>query len=234
MLVVKSWRASEMPIPLAVVMMLTLGGAAGLAFRRPSESLPSVGSIWVTVLVIQVPVILMVHRFLRRHGVGWVDGFGFRQGSRAALMGWVLGGIAGSVVVLQGVNLAMVELLRRLGVPADLQASVRALQTGPAAVKVSVALTATILAPLMEESLFRGILYQWVRDTGHRRVAMILTSVVFGVVHGNLPSLVPLAFFGGYLCWLYERTGNLLACILTHAGFNAVFVGFLLAGCSGS
>jgi membrane protease YdiL (CAAX protease family) len=43
---------------------------------------------------------------------------------------------------------------------------------------------------------------------------------LFGVIHFNLSSLVPLTVLALILIWLYEYTGNLLAPIAAHCVFN--------------
>jgi len=229
----KSWRLEEVLIPAGIVWVLAAMGVLAIWSPASSAVLPGLSTLWGTVLVIQLPIGLLIHRFLRRHATDWHRGFGFTQPTRPGLWIWVPVSVVGCVLILLGVNLAMQHLLLKLGWRTELQSAVLALQNGPWSVKATIAFTAVVLAPVIEEPLFRGILYQSCRDAGHPRLGLIGTSLVFGVVHGNLPTLVPLTLFGAYQCWLYERTGNLLACILTHAGFNAVFVGLTLAGVPG-
>ena len=229
----KSWRLEEVLIPAGVVWVLAAMGILAIWIPNTNPALPGLSSLWGTVLVIQFPIGVLIHRFLHRHDTTWEIGFGFRQQPRPGLWIWVLASVAGCVTVLLGVNLGIQQLLLKVGWRTDLQAAVLALQSGSWAVKATISFTAIVLAPVIEEPLFRGILYQSCRDAGHQRAGFVLTSLVFGLVHGNLPTLVPLTLFGAYQCWLYERTGNLLACMLTHAGFNAVFVGLTLAGVTG-
>jgi len=88
-------------------------------------------------------------------------------------------------------------------------------------------------------SRVRARLYPWVRRRFGRRLALwvrgilcrqlrqvwsiqaaLVTSLLFGVIHLNLMTLVPLTVLGIALVWLYEVTGNLLAPILAHSLFN--------------
>ena len=82
-------------------------------------------------------------------------------------------------------------------------------------------------AALAEEILFRGVLYQSVRDAGFRRAALWGTAILFGAIHANAAAFVPLTLFGALLAWLYERTGTLTAGMAAHAAFN--LIGFLSA-----
>ncbi|HRI49459.1 MAG TPA: protein kinase, partial [Pseudomonadota bacterium] len=93
-----------------------------------------------------------------------------------------------------------------------------------------VAVFALGLAPVVEEALFRGILFPALRDAGWIRTAYLVASLGFGLVHGNLAALLPLSAFGGFLAWLYVRTGNLLAPIAAHLLFNLVPFVLLVSG----
>ncbi len=76
-----------------------------------------------------------------------------------------------------------------------------------------------ILAPLVEELAFRGLLYRaWEAQWGWFP-AMLASSALFAFYH---PNFVP-AFAGGiiYVC-LYRRSGSIWAPILVHAAFNAL------------
>lgn len=75
------------------------------------------------------------------------------------------------------------------------------------------------LGPVLEEIVFRGLLYRaWERQWGWIP-AMLMTSVVFGLYH---PFFLA-AFLGSivYVC-LYRRTGSLLAPILVHGAYNTL------------
>jgi membrane protease YdiL (CAAX protease family) len=50
--------------------------------------------------------------------------------------------------------------------------------------------------------------------------AVFSTSLLFGAVHLNAMTFFPLTFLALVLTWLYEKTDNLLAPILTHSLFN--------------
>lgn len=94
------------------------------------------------------------------------------------------------------------------------------------------AVSSLVLAPVSEELFFRGLaLHAWLREYG-RRVALIGSSALFGLVHyglnpleGLLPGLPWLAlpaFAGLVLGVLALRTGSLIAPITAHATMNAL------------
>jgi membrane protease YdiL (CAAX protease family) len=113
-------------------------------------------------------------------------------------------------------------------------------------------ISAVIVAPVVEEILFRGIIQGWLQrwrsdaranpnalilggaTIDNRKLkkrpsrplhipAIVITSVLFGLAHfsqGPAPiSLFVLSLGIGYL---YQRTGNLIACIVVHMLLNAV------------
>ncbi|HTI69798.1 MAG TPA: CPBP family intramembrane glutamic endopeptidase [Candidatus Limnocylindria bacterium] len=81
---------------------------------------------------------------------------------------------------------------------------------------------AVVIAPLVEECLFRGIFFSALRDRGYRKAAYLVSAVVFGAIHMNLVAFLPLALFGLIQAWMYERSGSLLTPIITHSLFNAL------------
>ena len=82
-------------------------------------------------------------------------------------------------------------------------------------------LTAVVVAPFVEEILFRGYFFGMVRRRQGFFWAAAFSSIVFSAYHMNLYALVPLALVGWILCLIYERTGSLWYSMLWHAAFNA-------------
>ena len=79
-----------------------------------------------------------------------------------------------------------------------------------------------IVAPVVEELLFRGIIFsRWANKWGARR-AIIFSSLLFGVLHveGTLGAFV----FGVVMSLLYLRTRTLLIPIACHMLNNAIAV----------
>ncbi len=83
---------------------------------------------------------------------------------------------------------------------------------------------AVIAAPLTEELIFRGCLYGIVRQSHGRMAALLVSSILFALIHGHIPSLPGLAVFAAGLALVYERCGSLWAPILMHAGFNSLTI----------
>ena len=77
-------------------------------------------------------------------------------------------------------------------------------------------------APLLEEPLFRGVIFGGLAKIMPVWLAMALSGLVFAVIHVNAATLIPLWFLGSAFAWLYVRTDTLLAPMTVHFTFNAV------------
>ena len=93
---------------------------------------------------------------------------------------------------------------------------------------------AVILAPLVEELLFRGVLLRALLRKFDPPVAVLVSALVFALVHyigdpHTLPFLPALAGLGAVLAVTAVRTGDLSASIFIHAGFNLTTTVLFLA-----
>lgn len=83
-------------------------------------------------------------------------------------------------------------------------------------------ITLVLVAPLAEESLFRGYLYGKLRKTIPVWLAMVITSVLFGVIHGQWNVGVDVFALSMVACCLREVTGSIWAGILLHMMKNGL------------
>ncbi len=83
-------------------------------------------------------------------------------------------------------------------------------------------LTATVLAPLFEETLFRGVLLPVVGRQLGGAWAVLVSAAVFAAAHLSLGELVPLFVLALGLGWIRWQTGRLLPCVLMHALWNGL------------
>jgi len=84
------------------------------------------------------------------------------------------------------------------------------------------ALTATVLAPLFEETLFRGVLLPVLARRLGPLPAVLASAAVFALAHLSLTELVPLLVLGVGLGWLRWRSGRLAASVLMHSLWNGL------------
>jgi membrane protease YdiL (CAAX protease family) len=175
------------------------------------------------VLFFNLGAVACVGWLLRQDGTNWSEGFGFRSGGwlKPVLLG--LGAALGATPCTMILQQAMAWLMASGGMEPKTQETVEAIRAAEAIDRqVFYGLLAVVFAPVTEELLFRGVLYQALRSRGFHRWAVWGTSLLFALVHSNALTFVPLTFLALVFIGLFERTGNLLAPIAAHAGFNGI------------
>jgi membrane protease YdiL (CAAX protease family) len=204
---------------------LLLGVAVALSLlaalsKAIGGKMPSVLELFLGGLAFHGTGLAVIQLFLRNVRQSWGAAFGWvtQPGSAVRL------GVGVALVVLPvtyGLQAGCAWLLEQVGVAATTQRSVELLVNDPSVMSRGlIAAFAVGLAPLVEETLFRGLLFPTVRDLGWPRAALWGQAVLFGAIHANAAAFLPLTLFGATLAWLYVRTGNLLAPIAAHAVFN--------------
>jgi uncharacterized protein len=83
-------------------------------------------------------------------------------------------------------------------------------------------LTATVLAPLFEETLFRGVLLPVLGQRLGALGAVLASAALFALAHLSLGELVPLFVLGAGLGLLRWRTGRLAPGVFMHGFWNAL------------
>ena len=81
-------------------------------------------------------------------------------------------------------------------------------------------LTAVLMAPVLEEIVFRGLVYTRLKKGLPVIVAAILTSLAFGIAHGTVIWAIYTFIFSMMLIWVFEKFQSLTACILLHMAYN--------------
>ena len=84
------------------------------------------------------------------------------------------------------------------------------------------------VAPLFEEILFRGFLFQVLRERIGGTLSILVSSLIFAALHPSPFTILPLFSLACILCLLYARTGTLWPSILLHALHNGVSVFLVL------
>jgi membrane protease YdiL (CAAX protease family) len=97
-----------------------------------------------------------------------------------------------------------------------------------------------VVAPLVEEIYFRGVLFQgmlgkklprsvgWLGATSGFWVSAAVSAAIFGIYHQLLATLIPLTLAGLILAWVYWQSRSLWGSISVHAVNNALALAFLL------
>jgi membrane protease YdiL (CAAX protease family) len=93
------------------------------------------------------------------------------------------------------------------------------------------ALSIAVLAPLMEELLFRGFLQSFIRKHLGSKQAIFITALCFSAFHysreqsfSNIPIIGSLFILALFLGFLYEKQRSLAACLSLHSCFNLISI----------
>ncbi len=83
-----------------------------------------------------------------------------------------------------------------------------------------------VIIPIVEEYIFRGLIYRRIRVNSSPKIAMVVSAIFFGIYHGNLVQVIYGTICGFLLAYLYEKYGSMKAPILAHVLINitAVFL----------
>jgi len=81
-----------------------------------------------------------------------------------------------------------------------------------------------ILPGLLEEMLFRGILLNGFEKNYSEKKAILISALLFGIVHLNPWQFVTAFIMGIILAWVYIRTKSIILCIYMHIFNNLVSV----------
>ena len=201
--------------------------AIGIAGRDDLEDIP----LWATALL-QVP--LWAGLLGAPLWATYVKGrrslsadFGLRMKPFDVAIG-LLAGFLGQIVLL--IVLSLVYQL--LGIDLDKVGETAEELTEGATDAVGVVLLVLIVglaAPVFEELFYRGLWLRAIERRAGTAVAVIGSSVVFGLVHFQLYDLPALIGFGAIAALLTVRTGRLGPAIWAHVAFNITAVVGLLA-----
>ena len=96
------------------------------------------------------------------------------------------------------------------------------------AIHVILCLSVVIFSPILEEFIFRKLLWALFEKVS-ARVALVTTSILFSAIHIDpvtVVGLLPISFFLG---WLRLKTGGLRAPILSHCLYNFTGLVIILA-----
>ena len=207
---------------------------AGLAALGYKEAFPDAITNQIVVFTVgtftfQGVTLVLIHIFLSQHQMTWGEAFGFREPrlARAIFLGALVS------ILLLPVALSLAELSARLirsaGFSPELQQPVQVVREATSIFQLIVhGLAAVAFAPVVEELIFRGILYPTVKRFSSPGAALWGVSFLFALTHMNFTVLLPLTVLAIILTFLYETTRNLIAPIIAHSLFNAANFGFLV------
>ena len=228
MLPEKPWKLDALiRFLLGIFAFMMIGTLVLKLLPKGNSPLPT---LVLNTLIFHAGVLIVTGAFVREHGLTWGEAFGWGNPKSPHVVVPALLATAGILPLSWTLASLSAQVMTTFKSEPVQQATVQALQTSVSVSERAVFGTiAVISAPVIEEILFRGILYPAIKRLDLPRTAVWLTAILFALSHSNTMTFLPLVLLALLLTWLYERTGNLLAPILTHAAFNFVNFAWLVA-----
>lgn len=172
---------------------------------------------------------LLVVTSLYRRRLTWLAGFGLASRGAVVHAVWGVLILLGVMPLVLGYNIVAHMVMEWMGHTPEVQDVTRIITetSGPAA-KLYLALLALVIAPVVEEILFRGVLLPAFTRAAGVKPAIVAVSLLFAMVHGHWPSFVPLFMLSVALCLAYIYRGSLVVSMAMHACFNGLTVAVIL------
>ncbi len=139
--------------------------------------------------------------------------------------------ISGDVILWTFVGLFMAYFAQ--GIATMIEAKVLGIEIGSENTQSIMAITRTIplfaiipavIAPILEEVIFRKIIFGSLYKRTNFFVAALLSALIFGIIHGEPEHILIYASMGFVFAYLYVKTKKIIVPILVHMTLNSISV----------
>lgn len=181
-------------------------------------------------IAIQIAAVIPAH--LLTIGLAWMVVTQWRRFSFTEMLGWRAGGMRWwHYVVILFVFFCLAAAFSHF-MPEQENELMRILRSSRYVVFL-VAFMATFTAPLVEEVVYRGILYSAVQRSAGVGFAIAIVTFLFAVVHlpqyyPSISTMIMLTLLSLILTLVRAKTNNLLPCVILHTIFNGFQAALLI------
>jgi membrane protease YdiL (CAAX protease family) len=215
---------------LAVAMIVNALAATPLILSQPDlapgdKLFLTPSAIVILLITLDGPLIGLLYVRIVRPGVlTWTEmGFTTTRFWQRVGVGLSVGVAAFVVAALAG------EALKLIGVESNQMDTFAGVRGASVPQFLGVLLAASVIAPVCEETFFRGYIITAMKRSVGAPAAILVSSVLFALSHGNLTVLLPILLVGLIFGVAFWRTGSLVPSIVAHSVLNAVgFIAFYL------
>lgn len=123
------------------------------------------------------------------------------------------------VLMLSGLGSVIVDSVRYLTGSLQVDGAVESMYNANIFVQIFVSV---ISAGVGEEVVFRGCIQNKLMGRINGIWAFIITGMIFGLAHGNVPQFITATVSGAAMCFVYAKTRSLGASIAAHMFNNAI------------
>jgi membrane protease YdiL (CAAX protease family) len=137
-------------------------------------------------------------------------------------------------LILGGALLALLALVGTSFFPAPTDTPLqKALSTTPAVVLFVI--FGIVVAPILEEIVFRGFIFGVLADLSGSRVAVVVTTVSFGALHffqigGSWPAAIVIMMISYVFTEVRRRRDSTLSAAIMHTAYNAMIFALPVLG----
>lgn len=233
---------STLPWMFAGWFIMTIAIAIVLSFvASRAERLSGVGALLLQIIAMSLPLIAVT--LPMRSGKSWRQirrDIGLHSG-RGVLRECAYGVTVYATAIPMLIVGAVLAMILALIFPQDLAGASHPIQQelfeGDGTERLLLLFIAAVVAPIVEEIFFRGVLFRHLRDLSRRWgrglsfcASAIGSSVIFAAIHPQGIVFVPiLASLAVAFCLAREVRGSLISCMVAHGINNALIVGLNIA-----
>ncbi|MCX6897248.1 MAG: type II CAAX endopeptidase family protein [Verrucomicrobia bacterium] len=173
--------------------------------------------------------LIFIGIYLRKRGVALADAFGLKRGPLGPSMGRAVMLCLLVIPVVYAAMFIWQAVLLAFGITPEEQDILKMIRGAKNPLLRGYLLALAVgLAPVFEETFFRGFMYPALKQRLGIVGGLAVVSLVFASVHLNLNAFVPVFVLGAMLGLAYELTGTILVPITIHALFNTANLILLL------
>ncbi len=161
----------------------------------------------------------LIYWFVAHRGGGLRE-LGFRSFSVARAAGVLIVSLVGFIVA----TFLATVLLEYIapGVNLNAEQSIPFLNARGMKEAILAFLALVVIAPIAEETIFRGLLLPGIGKLIGMWPAAVLISIGFGLLHPPVATMVVIGIFSFFLCAVYMKTGSIWPAIMLHAAKNLI------------
>ncbi len=207
---------------LITYVLMQLSGAVGpiplvFLFERLGYADPEMQAIGWWIFSSMLAAVVIFFYFIRKDKT-FLKPLGPKPSNTAGVTGW---GIVGFFMVLFGQALAAgIEQL--IGIEPGSENTALFIKIAKSVPVVVFAIA--IFAPILEEILFRRILFGMLLPKTNFFIAALISSVMFGIIHFELSHILLYSVSGFIFAFIYYKTKRIAASILAHMLLNGFVV----------
>ncbi|MBF2426209.1 CPBP family intramembrane glutamic endopeptidase [Listeria innocua] len=130
---------------------------------------------------------------------------------------WIIGGVIGLYVAQFICSIILTLISGNIGESANTELLVDLTRSAPIFL-----IFISVLGPILEELVFRKVVFGGLSNVMNIHVAAVISSLFFGLLHGDISFLLTYFVIGLILCFLYTKTKRIAVSMGAHILMNTI------------